>query len=249
MSEIPEPTAPNLPTEAPPAAPLGSDPTIETPHTSLRPYLIGSAICHISCFLIIVLSQVAFGAPKKITTSTPIRASLVRLGTPRNEKLLPTKPSEEAPPTTPVFTGKKAPKVDPKKNTAKNSRALSDAFKKVERPNDGEGSPDGDPEGTSDHEEGVRYFGILQSGIQRRYDVSDAIPEQERRHLMAEVTLRLDFTGAVIATQLRKSSGNSTFDAAVLRAVAQAAPFPPPPPEIRDELQSIGIAFAFRAIK
>ncbi len=185
----------------------------------------------------------------------PITASLVRLGKPREEKLLPRK--EEPPPEVkkeekvevpiPVPSPKAVvvPGPDPKRPTAKQDlfKALQNASKKA-KPEALEGKADGDPNGDSAKEEGERYFGIISAAVRRYYDVSNTIPEAERRTLKAEVAMKVSASGEASDVRLKKGSGNELFDEAVLSAVKKAAPFSPPPEHLKKVLLA-GVTLAF----
>ena len=185
----------------------------------------------------------------------PITASLVRLGKPREEKLLPRK--EEAPPEPkkeekvevplPIPSPKAVvvPGPEPKKPTAKQDlfKALNNAAKQA-KPEELEGKADGDVNGDSAKEEGERYFAIISSAVRRNLDVSDTIPEAERRTLKAEVSMKVSATGETSDVRLKKGSGNEMFDGAVLSAVKKAAPFSPPPEHLKKTLQA-GVTLSF----
>jgi TonB family protein len=185
----------------------------------------------------------------------PITASLVRLGKPRDEKLLPRK--EEPPPEQkkeekveiplPVPSPKAVvvPGPEPKKPTAKQDlfKALQNASKQA-KPEELEGQADGDPDGDAAKAEGERYYGIISAAVRRYYDVSNTIPEAERRTLKAQVALKISGTGEASDVQVTKSSGNELFDEAVLSAVKKAAPFSPPPAHLKKELAA-GVTLAF----
>jgi TonB family protein len=200
----------------------------------------------------LVLSWVLAG-PRIDLDPKPIKASLVRLGKKRDEKLLP-RIEATPPPAEPT----PAPVVQPKPDQAKTKpdvtskdkpkTSLADAFKKTAsqaKPEELEGDPEGDKFGDSATQEGERYFGLLSSAVRRYYDVSNTIEESERLRLKAQVTIKISHTGEVLDVDLNKKSGNEVFDSAVLAAVKKAAPFPPPPPNLRDQLKK-GLTFEFK---
>jgi protein TonB len=202
----------------------------------------------------------AFAPPKVDLEQKPIKASLVRLGKKRDEKLLPRR--EEPPPPPPpkveeVAVAAPKPPDNAVKIPTKDARpekpveqkkSLFDAFAKTARaskPEELEGEADGDPHGDSAKQEGERYFGLLNSVVKRNYDVSSAINEAERRRLRAEVAIRIGPAGELLDVTLMKPSGNELFDSAVIGAVKRASPFAPPPPHLRDALKKDGVAFVF----
>lgn len=203
----------------------------------------------------------ALAGPKVELEQKPIKASLVRLGKKRDEKLLPRKEEPLPPPPPkveevavaapkPPDTAVKIPTKDakPEKPTASPKKSLFDAFAKTakeSKPEELEGDPDGDPDGDSATQEGERYYGLLNSVVKRNYDVSSTIDEAERRRLRAEVAIRIGPGGELLDVNLQKPSGNELFDSAVLGAVKKAAPFAPPPQHLRDALKKNGVAFVF----
>lgn len=243
--------------------------------TPIRPYLIGSLLAH-GLLLAFVLGYSWLRlTPTVDLNQKPIKASLVRLGKPRDEKLLPRKeelppppqkveaakevpapvPAPEAPKAVPVpipgvkpSPAKAATKQDGLADGDRRSK-LFNAFSKTSKQakeEELEGQLDGDPNGDSATAEGERYFGLLSSQIHRNYDVSQTIPDQERISLKAEVFLMIGSRGEVLRSQLQKPSGNELFDNAVILAVKRAAPFSPPPDHLRHSLQNVGVVLEFR---
>lgn len=220
----------------------------------MGPFMALSLASHAAIVgVMLVLSWVLAG-PRLDLDPKPIKASLVRLGKKREEKLLPRK--EEAPPPsepTPapaIVPPKEAPqKTRPDVASKEKKASLADAFKKTAsqaKPEELEGDPEGDKFGDSAVQEGERYYGLLTSAVRRYYDVSNTIDEAERLRLKAQVRIKLSEKGEVLDVDLSKPSGNEIFDSAVLAAVKKAAPFPPPPPHLRTEVKA-GVTFAFSA--
>lgn len=225
------------------------------------PFVLASVVGHVLVAAAWLVMSWAFAGPKVNLDPTPIKASLVRQGKPRDEKLLPTKQeSPEPPPTKPEPVAKPAPPDNAVKVPSKDAKAdkdppkdprksLFDAINRTAKPRELEGAADGDPNGDSDKQEGERYFGLINSVVHKNYDVSNTIPEAERRALTAQVTLRLSPNGEVLEVRLSKPSGNEVFDSAVLNAVKKASPFTPPPQHLRDSLKKEGVAIVFRAME
>jgi TonB family protein len=228
--------------------------------SGLLPFVLASVVAHVLVVFVGLTVTWALSGPKVNLEPVPIKASLVRRGKPRDEKLLPTKPAEpvaEKPPAEavklPSKDAVKVPAKDPKAdqanqpNKADPRKSLFDAINKTARPvRELEGEEDGDPDGTSDKQEGERYFGLLESVIRKNYDVSSTIPESERRALRAQVTLWLGPAGQVLEVTVTRPSGNDQFDSAVLLAIKKASPFTPPPQHLRDILKKDGVGFVFR---
>ena len=237
-------------------------------------FITFSLFGHAGLLLAVGLYTTFLAAPPMVLDQKPIRATLVRLGKPRDEKLLPRKEeppppppkkmeATPAPPTPtppepakvavpiPGMTPEPAPKPTPQKGEAKGEDRRNrlfgafDKFSKSKPQEDLDGAEDGDPNGDSATAEGERYFGLLSSQVRRHYNVADTIPENERLYLKAQVAMRLNRTGEVLDARLAKASGNVLFDSAVLAAVKKASPFSPPPDHLRDALQKSGIVLEF----
>ncbi len=230
--------------------------------TPIVAFLMVSLVVHIAFAALLTVFSWLFSPPKLGLDPQPIKASLVRLGKKRHEQLLPRKDeppppppaAEKAAPAPPAEKAVAIPSKDakPEKKSA-DSRGALDAKKSLftalnnagAKAADVEGEETGDKDGDSAKQEGERYFGLLSAVVKRNYDVSDTIPEAERRTLRATVVIKLGATGELLDVDLSKGSGNELFDAAVLGAVKKAAPFGPPPDHLRDSLKKSGVALVF----
>lgn len=233
--------------------------------SGLLPFVLGSLVGHLLVVAVALTLSWVWAAPRLDLTPVPIKASLVRKGTPRDPNLLPTKPEPPAPVApqpaqvkppdpvappaaaapTPVKVASRDAKAEPAKDPRK---SLFEAINRTTRAaREAEGAADGDADGTSTTQEGERYFALLESVVHKNYDVSDTIPEAERRTLKAQVSLRIGAGGEVLDVRVTAGSGNPTFDAAVLAAVKKASPFTPPPLHLREGLKKDGVGFVFRA--
>lgn len=238
----------------------------------LMPFLVASVVGHAGVITLALVFSWLFGSSISNLDQKPITASLVRLGKPRDDKMLPRK--EEEPPPAPVQekpvevpspTQPKADtaipiptkdaKVEPKKNTSKETskrdakKDLFAAFNKTAKPGkaeDLEGAADGDVNGDSAKQEGERYYGLLTSVVKRNFNVSNSIAESERRQLHATIKVRIAANGQLIDVTLVGSSGNELFDGAVIEAVKGAAPYTPPPEHLREALAKSGVSFDFK---
>ena len=230
-------------------------------------FLFWSAVVHAVLFSLAVVWAKLHETPPVDLDQKPIRATLVRQGTPRDEKLLPRieqppPPPVEQPVPAPVATPEPprpaapspvaAPVAPPRPKQAGEKKAdprqkLLGAFDRMGKPtSEVAGAADGDPGGDSAVAEGEAYYARLRSQITRFYDVSETIPESERIRLTAQVALFITPAGELDRARLAKSSGNDLFDTAVLGAVKRAAPFSPPPSHLRDALQKYGVVLMFR---
>lgn len=242
--------------------------------TRVGRFLVFSGVGHVALLAAALLYARLSSGPDVDLEARPIRASLVRLGKPRDSKLLPRKeqppppPKEVKAPSAPAPTppsnavavpvpGVKPEPSKPAPSAQKGEKAgeerrnrLFGAFDKMAKatpPEELEGAEDGDPNGDSATAEGERYYGLLSTQVRRHYSVADTIPESERTHLKAQVAIRLGRAGELVGEpKLMKTSGNDLFDSAVLNAVKKAAPFSPPPDHIRDALHKNGVVLEFR---
>jgi TonB family protein len=237
------------------------------PDAAFGRFVFWSALVHAVLFALAVVYALVHEAPAIDLNQTPIKATLVRQGKERDEKLLPR--IEEAPPPPPESKAPEPvappepPKVaapapaptpaPPKAKQAGEKQAdarqkLFGAFDKVSKskPTELSGAADGDPAGDAAKAEGEAYYARLQTQIKRFYDVSQTIPDAERIRLVAQVALFVTPSGQLERARLARASGNDLFDSAVLAAVKRAAPFSPPPPHLRDPLQKYGVVLQFR---
>jgi TonB family protein len=235
---------------------------LTAPPQALGRFLVSSVLVH-AVLLGLVLGYGALTArPMLDLDQKPIRATLVRQGPPRDEKLLPRieeptpPPKEQAPPPAPAPAVVPAPPTAPapaktkapgEKTGAERQKLLGafDKLSKSKRTPEASGALDGDPSGDSAQAEGDRYYAQLSAQVRRFYEVSETIPDQERLRLAAQVQLFIDPSGQLGRFRLVNSSGNDLFDSAVLAAVKRAAPFAPPPGHLRSALQKGGIVLRF----
>jgi TonB family protein len=219
-------------------------------------FLLISLAGHAVAFMLFIGVNLVLAGPAIDLSAQPIKATLIRRGVKRDEKLLPRK--EEQPPPPQQKQSVPSAKQDlfkaldkfqknpsPSKSDGKNNLfdALKSTAKTAEQP---EGDPNGDDNGDSATQEGERYFGLLASLVHRNYDVSSTIPDAERIRLVAWVVIKIGKAGELLKVDLTRSSKNEQFDQAVLAAVKKSAPFPPPPEHLRVKMQSDGVQFNFR---
>lgn len=185
-----------------------------------------------------------------------IKTRLVKLGKPRDEKLLPRLPTSPPPPPT---ESKPRPEVEPPKtpdtlpqptpeskpsaadilNRFKSQtdtrRDLKDLIKdRIGEPTD-EGRPDGDADGSAlDGEITASYFARVQARIQNAMKVSSVLTDEEQVRLRAVLCLKIGEDGTVSNVTV-KTSGSQIYDADVAAAARRASPVPAPPPPARKQ--------------
>ena len=225
------------------------------PEGPLVKFLFWSALVHVVLFSLALVWAKLHEAPPIDLDQKPIKATLVRQGTPRDEKLLPRieqppppPPAEKVPVPVTTPTPPVPPKPRPQEKAPDSRQKLMGAFDRMSKAKtpDTTGAADGDVNGDSAVAEGEAYYARLRSQISRFYDVSDTIPDSERIRLVAQVAVVIAPSGQLERSRLAKSSGNDLFDSAVMAAVKRAAPFSPPPTHLRDALQKYGVVLQFR---
>lgn len=221
---------------------------------------------------VVVASTVDACGPRLEVPEHVIAAKLVKLGTPRDPKLLPRKPQEPPPPPpapreAPVPVAAPEPAAAPAVNVAAPSptaaaprsekpdptRKLDDIMKRFSSENaalakaeEAIGALDGDPEGDAERaEEGERYYALVKKRIQDHFEVPSTIPDAERIHLRTSVVIHIDASGRILKPSVEKPSSNGQFDSAVLAGIQRAGSVPPPPDHMRDTVRK-GIVLDFR---
>jgi len=182
-----------------------------------------------------------------------VKTRLVKLGKPRDEKLLPRLPTSTP---APVLPDTKAPpkldkpepsKPEPTKPEAKKSAAdildkfrtenskksLDDLIKNKIGEQSDEGQEHGDKDGSAlDGEITQSYFARVTARIQNAMKVSSVLSDEEKMRLRAVLCMSIDDGGNLSDVRV-KSSGSTVFDADVTGAAKRASPVPAPPPAAR----------------
>ena len=173
--------------------------------SKLSRFLVFSVGLHVAVVVAGVILAGLQAEPRIALDQKPIKATLIRRGKPRDEKLLPRKETPPPPPkevkappqptppaptatptppaaVVPVATAKPAPAPAPQageKAGVDRKKALFSAFdrtaKQAEEPEELEGAEDGDPDGNSATQEGERYYGMLSAQIKRNYSLPDTL--------------------------------------------------------------------------
>ncbi len=220
-----------------------------------------SALAHVVVLgLAFYLGSMAPSGP--IIQTKPIVAHLVRLGTPRDPKLLPRKYRQPPPPkpqvalpvkTPPSHKPPPKPKVKPK--TPKRSvdplaaaiSKVADQWDEKAKPEKPPGAADGNPNGDAvTASEGDKYLALVEQQLHSNYKVPSTISDRQRLYLNATVVIYVAPDGHITRTVIEKSSGNAQFDDALRRAIAASNPLPPPPNGWRDKFMTEGLGVKFR---
>jgi TonB family protein len=193
-----------------------------------------------------------------------VKTRLVKLGKPRDEKLLPRLPTSTPAPSPPETKAKpvvekpepKKPepeKTDPKKSAAdildkfrtdNTKKSLNDLIKNKIGEESDEGQEHGDKDGTAlDGEITQSYFARVTARIQKAMEVSSVLSDDERVRLKAVLCMSIRDDGTVDDVTV-KTSGSTVFDADVTAAARRASPVPAPPPPARARAAA-GVCFNF----
>jgi TonB family protein len=217
-----------------------------------KPYvaIATSIVLHV-LIVVIALFFYSFSFASKPRPLIPIiSARIVRLGTPRDEKLLPVK-TATTPPTTNAVTPvpNHAALPDKQITTNQNDKPLQEALNKVKEDVSalslgdiiqntvGDVTDEGNPDGSKEGREATgqlkaSYNDRITQKIQNAMGITAVLNEQEKKSLQAYVELRIDDDGSLLDVKLHKSSGHRIYDVDVLTAVKSAAPLPPPPKDV-----------------
>jgi len=232
-----------------------------------------SVVVHAAGIGAVVYAQSRSRSRPELSKAIPVQ--LVRLGKPRDPKLLPRKvrppppgPKDAPAPPEPKSKPREGPNValdrTPPEKTKRKRRAtdpeLSDAAKRllqsgaereldeaIERIETPEGSPLGAPEGTTSDPQGAvdAYTVEVQRRLQAQYKIPKTIPSAQRPFLEAEVILYINRDGSVRRFEFVKRHPNEQFTSA-LEALLRTIEFPSPPKERARELATEGLPIRFR---
>jgi TonB family protein len=196
-----------------------------------------------------------------------VKTRLVKLGKPRDEKLLPRLPTStpvvpdtkvEPKPDRPELKKPEPTKPEPAKPETKKSAAdildrfrsdnatksLNDLIKNKIGEQTDEGQEHGDKDGSAlEGEITQSYFARVTARIQKAMEVSSVLSDDERVRLKAVLCMSIAEDGAVSDINV-KSSGSTVFDADVTAAARRASPVPAPPPPARARAAA-GVCFNF----
>jgi TonB family protein len=241
---------------------------------ALRPHHRGfSVFFAVSlCLHAVGIAVYAWGSSVRRPTidlsQSSIKASLVRLGQKREEKLLPRKTAAPAvkPDEKALAVDQPAPedKVEPRRqdkmqdalkkleDEARRKQAREDALKRIAETVGGDedvGDPNGSVHGTETQAQEMTltqaYFARLHDQIKAFYSVPAIISEAERRKLEAVIVISVGADGSVLDHDFERRSGNDAFDSALEAAIQRASPLPAPPAFLRDTLKK-GVGLRFR---
>lgn len=230
------------------------DVTGEIVPKGLRRILVGSAVVHGLVVVGLFVSGVAQSKPT-IPPKNFIATKLVRLGKPREEKLLPRKP-KPPPQTKKAAVAPQAKPRTPAKRThtgpseeQRNKARLSDLLNRLKSDDEPEGRQDGSRDGeVSDLTRAIignKFATEVERCLRSNYAIEGIDPARVIGRT-ATVLVKVGPDGKFIDWAIEQASGLKAFDRAVRRAVRQCGKVSPPPDPIREQVKEDGIELVFK---
>ncbi len=191
-----------------------------------------------------------------------VTVELVRLGKPRDPKLLPRKTAPAlAPKNEGVALDTKSESKPTKKRETKKSPEMSDAARRMLNGSDArlddalskldseepEGQEDGDVMGTAARSDSAasKYQAEISRALRSRYALPTTIPPSQRRFLEAEFVLYIERNGTIARYEIVKEHSNQTFMTSV-ETMLKRTKLPPPPRELADAYLETGVGVRFK---
>jgi colicin import membrane protein len=219
-----------------------------------------SFVLHVAVVVVWVVSSFQKAPAVKLEDNV-VKTRLVKLGKQRDEKLLPRldaappppPPVNQKGPPTPEVPKDKAPdkKPEPKEEQKRSTadilkdfaqdkpKSIDDLIKDRIGERLDEGHEDGSELGTDiTGRLKADYNDLLQAKVKQAYVLPTTLTDEERVRLWTNLFVKVGPEGQLLDVRLSPSSGNTAFDSAVLAAARKAAPFPPPPLQLRDFYQA-----------
>ncbi|MEJ2716203.1 MAG: TonB family protein [Deltaproteobacteria bacterium] len=145
-----------------------------------------------------------------------------------------TKPPKKEPPAN--FLEKRLAAIREKVQNRKKEQSSSRGAQATPHARDGRQGSVG-PGNAQVDQELVRWLNVVRGRINSHWSL---LGEQRQQQRVAVVGVQMADDGRLMDASLDKSSGDQVFDRSALRAVFQAAPFPPLPPALRERIRSAG---------
>lgn len=227
---------------------------LQRPNRGFWLTLIGSFAVHSAAFATIAVLQAMRPPAPQLQQAIPVE--LVKLGKPRDAKLLPriarpappppppdravnldtgkTKPNKPEKPAKPE-KAKPQPQLSPAAERMLRRRSLDKAMSKLdslptETPDEGEGSPTGSVYGTTTDPARAAsgYLAEVSAALTAAYRLPKTIPSDQRRFLSAQVMLHIEGDGRISSYEFIQRHPNQAFMSALERLLKQIK-LPPPP--------------------
>ena len=217
-------------------------------------FLLVSFGCHVFFIVFLLSSADLWNLVKKdvtIVTPVSIRVDMVKLPDLYSERGIKKEQKKK-----PVFLSKtekpkKKSKKDTKKSKSLKKKEMAGAQDKKNRPsgskktiNKGNQLAEGAKEGkdilnSQQVSEINNYFTVVEEQIKSHWNLPKYLTDID---LTDEIEIKINDRGEMIYKQIIVSSGNDLFDSLVLKAMENAAPYPPPPASVRALIKD-GIVF------
>ena len=213
---------------------------------------------HVGLFVLLISSSSlwsVFQKDKKVFTSSAIRVDMVGLPelpskkTKKNKALIlpkkTKKQSKNPDKKSKALTKKEVTKSQDKQNSSSQTESKnnlsSDLKKKINKGNKlTEGADNGKKDlSVQEISEINKYATLIDLQIRSQWNLPKYLTD---RDLTAKIEIKINARGDITSKQLLKSSGNDLFDSRVLKAMENAAPYPPPPVSVQAVIRD-GIVF------
>ena len=90
----------------------------------------------------------------------------------------------------------------------------------------------------------IAYYEAVKKKINQEWITTPKTLE-EGKQFRTQINVLIDSAGNIIQTEYELKSEDPSFDLSAMRAVERAAPFPPPPDEIKNEALTEGFLIEF----
>jgi outer membrane biosynthesis protein TonB len=244
-----------------------ADQHLEQNEDSFRKFVVVSIAAHLAIFFAVSIKNF-FISSENIVIPPSMRVDLVALPDKVTEPIAPSKPAPAAPaksaPVKPL--NKPEPKPEPKLNVkdlqkkALEKLKAQSALDRIKNEVDAaQAKPATTKQNTPPAQEvrgniissGSSFSGLSQLRVNEYLeDVKSRVSEHwslpqwlKDAPLKASVVIMIDDRGLLVRREIYTSSGNSVFDASCLAAVADSAPFSPPPGELKSRLIMVRFPF------
>lgn len=220
--------------------------------------LLGTLLVHGGLVGAVILARQAQAEPPGPPPAYVV-ARLVRLGKPRNRRLLPRRLAAPPPtrlPEAPSYDAEAtdAPRTPPPKPASDRDAVVGDRLRQAlekaalldegEREIEAEGQPDGVAGGTATEPgAGDAYITRIADLWIRTWSLPAIIPAEEATRLYALVVVRIDAAGVIqFPIAFDRASGNDHFDGSIRAAWQRIGQLPLPPPERLAAVLANGLA-------
>jgi TonB family protein len=229
----------------------------ETLPRPLRRVMVGSFVVHAAMLVALALQGMIAAYFRPERPKSVITTKLVKLGTKRDEQLLPRLQSEPPPAAPPkpvpaplaeaaaVPAPPKQPAAADAKERLQNLSRVSNALNRVRSLAEDTGDPDGVPDGDANVAiAGSKYATEIYQCMKRNY-IIEGVPQTRLAGKTVTMRVRVQNDGRLFDYDVIESSGEPAFDGAVTRSVQRCGKVSAPPQELRRDVHEDGIEIVF----